>query len=679
MPVSPSLHVAAHMPGLLTLVPAALGVAAVVPGATTMGFMFNQAWLELFGYEADDVQGKDLADLPLWDAADSWARLREQLQDACAGEAGLVREVWMWLAGKRRARLRLSLRLAALDGTQWLLAAFQELPAAVEREIFREMVESSSEGMLLVEQRRIIECNHAAERIYGLSREQLLGIHPAELSPQYQPDGRLSAEAAENYLASALAGTAQRFRWQHRRGDGSLFPAEITLNPAHENLGAALENGRHVALIRDLTSEDQSASALLASEQRFRLLFEMAPVALSLIDGEKILAVNRQWHRLFGFDLNSVPDVDSWCRAVYPDPEYRAKAQRLWEQALMEIAEHQESPFAEMRVRVADGTLLNLLIGGARIGNEILVGHIDISRQRAAQSQLKQLNDELELRVASRTTELSQALDELRHTQRELVHAEKLAGLGALVAGVAHELNTPIGNAVMVASTLSDMNARFRDDVASGLRRSTLERFLAESAEASEVIERNLRRAAELIGSFKQVAVDQSSYQRRPFELGEVLHELRLTLSPTLRQAGVTLEEAIPSGLRMDSFPGPLTQVLMNLVNNAVLHAFDGMPAGRIELSAGAVPDQRVSIQVRDDGLGIAEEDLPRVFDPFFTTRLGRGGSGLGLHIVYSLVTDLLGGRVSIASTSGAGTCVTLELPLNAPLRDQRTESPSPA
>lgn len=678
MPTSPALDTPQALPDLLALVPVALCAASIEPDGSRAPFAFNQAWLELFGYSQAQVQGQDPAALPLWDGPDDWASLVDELGDA---HAECSRDLKMCLAGQRWGWLHVVARRARLDDRHWLLVTFQEPPPATsaELEIFREMVESSSEGMLLVEDGHIIECNRAAEQIYGLSRAQLLGIHPAQLSPEYQPDGRPSAEAAGQYLADALAGSAQRFRWQHLRGDGSLFPAEITLNPPHEPQGAGRTSGRHVALVRDLTNEDQSASALLASEQRFRLLFELAPVALSLIDGEKILAVNRQWHRLFGFDLAKVPDVDSWCRAVYPDEEYRTKAQRLWEQALMEIAEHQESPFAEMRVRVANGSVLNLLIGGARIGNEILVGHIDISRQRAAQSQLKQLNDELEQRVASRTTELSQALDELRHTQRELVRAEKLAGLGALVAGVAHELNTPIGNAVMVASTLGDLNNRFSAEIATGLRRSTLERFLAESAEASEVIERNLRRAAELIGSFKQVAVDQSSYQRRPFELGEVLHELRLTLSPTLRQAGVTLEEAIPPGLRMDSFPGPLTQVLMNLVNNAVLHAFDGMPEGRIELAARAEPGERVSIEVRDHGHGIAEQDLPRVFDPFFTTRLGRGGSGLGLHIVYSLVTELLGGRVAIASTPGCGTCVTLDLPLNAPLRDQRADNPSPA
>ena len=251
-----------------------------------------------------------------------------------------------------------------------------------------------------------------------------------------------------------------------------------------------------------------------------------------------------------------------------------------------------------------------------------------------------------------------------------------MASLGSLVAGVAHELNTPIGNAVMVASTLSGRQREFEAAIAGGLRRSTLDDFLANARENSEVLERNLRRAAELIGSFKQIAVDQSSYQRREFMLSDVLQEIALALSPTLRHNGSLLLDQTPPGLRLDSYPGPLGQVLINLVNNAVLHAFEPGAGGTVRIGAQLLDAGRVRVSVSDDGCGIAREQLKQIFDPFFTTKLGQGGSGLGLHIVYTLVTGLLGGRIEVHSAPGEGTRFTLDLPLTAPWEAAESGAP---
>ena len=173
----------------------------------------------------------------------------------------------------------------------------------------------------------------------------------------------------------------------------------------------------------------------------------------------------------------------------------------------------------------------------------------------------------------------------------------------------------------------------------------------------------------DLIAHFKQVAVDQTSAQRRPFDLAEVVGEVVLTLRPQFKATPYRIEVDIPPGIDMDSFPGPLGQVLTNLVNNALLHGFAGLPAGVVRIAAEAQGD-RVRIQVADNGRGIAPEHQSRVFDPFFTTRLGQGGSGLGLHIVYSIVTRVLGGRIDLASQPGEGTEITLEIPVIAPQQE---------
>ena len=177
---------------------------------------------------------------------------------------------------------------------------------------------------------------------------------------------------------------------------------------------------------------------------------------------------------------------------------------------------------------------------------------------------------------------------------------------------------------------------------------------------------RSLLRAQELVRSFKQVAVDQSSEKRRPFELGEMLHEIAVTLGPMLKASHCTLDIAPADTLRMDSYPGALGQILTNLIGNALIHAFPGHAGGRIVVSTQAQADS-VSIRIADNGIGIDESSLQRIFDPFFTTRLGTGGSGLGLYIVYNLVTCTLGGQIQVGSTPGSGTCFTLTLPCIAP------------
>lgn len=298
--------------------------------------------------------------------------------------------------------------------------------------------------------------------------------------------------------------------------------------------------------------------------------------------------------------------------------------------------------------------------------------------ERLAQSEqaLRDLNAELEERVDLRTDELSQVNAELEATvqnlksmQGHLVQSEKLAALGNLVAGVAHELNTPIGNGLMAVSTLAGRLAEFNAARTDGLRRADFETFIEQVGATSDIAIRNLNRAAELIGSFKQVAVDQTSAQRRKFDLAEVVDEIVVMLQPSLRHTPYRIEEAVPDGLVLDSYPGALGQVLTNLINNAVLHGFDGREHGVITIAATALPNERLRLTVSDDGCGMSAEQQKRIFDPFYTTRLGRGGSGLGLHISHTAVTHILGGEITVSSEVGAGTVFTLLLPLR-PLAD---------
>ena len=254
--------------------------------------------------------------------------------------------------------------------------------------------------------------------------------------------------------------------------------------------------------------------------------------------------------------------------------------------------------------------------------------------------------------------------------QAQLVQAEKNAALGGMVAGVAHELNTPVGNALMAATTIQHGVQDFRGRLAQGVRRSEFESFLELISGASEIAERNLHRAADLVGSFKQVAVDQTSDQRRRFDLSEVVREILLTLQPSLRCTPFTVHSDIIPGCEMDSYPGALGQVLTNLINNAILHGLAGRSAGSVQLGAH-VGEAAVDISVSDDGCGMAPEVRARIFEPFFTSKRGSGGTGLGLHICQGIVSRVLGGSISVHSSVGAGSTFTLHLPRVAPRSDE--------
>ncbi|TCT10612.1 HAMP domain-containing protein [Tepidamorphus gemmatus] len=263
------------------------------------------------------------------------------------------------------------------------------------------------------------------------------------------------------------------------------------------------------------------------------------------------------------------------------------------------------------------------------------------------------------------------ALAELRHTQRNLIDAEKLAALGGLVAGVAHEVNNPVGISLTVASTLQRRVDAFAAELATGqLRRSQLSDFVAGVGDAATQLVANLHRAGDLIQSFKQVAVDRSQTERRTVDLREATEQILASLRPGLKKLPVTVETDIPDGIPLDSYPGPYGQVVTNLFLNAMIHAFPDGAAGRIAIAARRSGADMVEICFSDDGCGMEPDVAARAFDPFFTTRRGSGGTGLGLHIVYNLVTQRLGGRIVLASEPGRGTCFRITLPLVAPNED---------
>ncbi|EAR07692.1 Signal transduction histidine kinase [Reinekea sp. MED297] len=322
---------------------------------------------------------------------------------------------------------------------------------------------------------------------------------------------------------------------------------------------------------------------------------------------------------------------------------------------------------------------------------EIHVGHddefADIAKELdTMRSALKESFDHLEDRVKERTEALTRVNQELTDTvitlegaKDSLVQTEKLAALGSLVAGVSHELNTPIGNGRVMSTALYQTTLQLKTLFEQGkMSRSMFENALDEILQGTGLIERNLQKAINLVESFKNIAVDRTSDQRRRFYINEFLMEIESTLHHIFRSRPHELVIDLGDDVELNSFPGVLSQIISNLINNALMHGFDQQDHGTVIVRNRHSKD-RLLIEIIDDGIGMSEPTLKRIFEPFFTTKMGKGGSGLGMHIVHNLVSGPLGGQLDVESELGKGTTVRIDIPLRAPIRDHEQSNPIPS
>ena len=279
---------------------------------------------------------------------------------------------------------------------------------------------------------------------------------------------------------------------------------------------------------------------------------------------------------------------------------------------------------------------------------------------------LRKLRDLIDRHAAAKV-EAQEALQQLKITQSELLRAEKLAALGSMVAGVAHELNTPIGNAMMAASTIDDSAKKFDQLRATGVTKSGLESFLVSIRQGAQLLFRNVQRAADLVSSFKRLSGVSDDRRRGTFELHEVVQSVIRELAPALKASPYVLINAVPDGVVITGYPDSLQEIMRALISNSLTHAFEGREHGTMRFRYEELDAEHIALIYRDDGIGMTPEVLNRIFEPFFTTKLGRGGSGLGLHIVHNLTTGLLGGGIDVSSSPGKGCEFQLRLPKDVP------------
>lgn len=403
-------------------------------------------------------------------------------------------------------------------------------------------------------------------------------------------------------------------------------------------------------------------AALRENEKKYRTLFEDSRDAIFITTPTgQILDANQAMLELFGYTNTEMMALNAV--EHYADPSDRARFRQVVEPT-------GSVRNFEVKFRRKDGTQMDCLMTAtvqrAEDGRILTYQGLirDITEQKRAQQLLAEYSRTLEREVAERTRELSQTLENLKNTQHQLVEAEKMAALGGLVAGVAHEINTPVGIGVTAASLLEDKTAAFRQTYQSGqMKRADLEKYLDTAGQSSGMILRNLNRAAELIQSFKQVAVDQSSEERRSFAVKAYLEEVLLSLRPKLKKTQHSIVINGDDSLTLNSYPGAFSQIVTNLVMNSLVHAYGPEEAGRLTFDFKQT-NGRFSFEYSDDGRGIPKESLSKIFDPFYTTKRGQGGSGLGLHIIYNLVTQKLGGIIRCESEAGQGTRFVIEMPI---------------
>jgi PAS domain S-box-containing protein len=525
-------------------------------------------------------------------------------------------------------------------------------------------------------------CNDAAAQTLEMTKEELLQVPVQDL---VHPD---ESEALEQHRRRALTSNAPLARTVHRlrRSDGAWASVHANL----ETIGGRITPAS-MLIVNQLQCQRATAPGVIVEAQRnFQLLAEasldmiarhrpdgqmlyVSPAAAALLGYEPHMLVGRT---LLDFchpdDLNSMTMAGEFVvSSEGKDDGFAFEDARIWLEIRGNVARLRCRLRHEAGHHIWCEQVITAIRDSAGKFEELVSVTRDITRIKLHETELEEINQDLEHRIRRRTNELQssnaelrEAMGQLERTRDQLVQAEKLSSLGELVAGIAHEINTPVGVGLTAASHLREKTEIFQCAFESGnMTRSALAAFVATADESSSITVTNLERAAHLIRSFKMVAADRSSETIRTVDLPSYMHEVLISLMPQLRKQKHTAVVRASMPYEITTAPGALSQVITNLVMNSIRHGFENMRDGQIEITISQNADESLRIRYADNGHGIPKEHIKRIFDPFFTTKRGQGGTGLGLNIVFGLVKTVLRGVVEVESTMGEGTAFTFNLP----------------
>ena len=521
-------------------------------------------------------------------------------------------------------------------------------------ESYRKLFEASVDGIYVTTPAgELLNANPSLARMMGYDSPQDLirGIGDVATSVYVHPAAREQYE-----FLMRRDGMVREFEYQVRARDGTVLWLSDSASAVRNEAG---EIARYEGVVRDITDQKRAEDAIAEGRRLLQQVIDTVPAVINVKDKNlRYVLMNRYMAGIF-----SIEPQDAIGRTT-SDLMSRYGARKTDEHDKRVLEAGRELGFYEEEYKDSAGNMrqwlvnkLPLLDADGEIERIVTVA-LDIGERKRGEQEMRKAKDAAEA-----------ALRNLRETQNSLIEAEKLAALGRLVAGIAHEVNNPVGISLTVASALERKTALFAGEVARGdLRRSSLNDYLETSRDASAQLVANLNRAGELITSFKQVAADRNYSDQRVFDLGDLTEQVVMSLRPGLRKHHLTLNVDCQPDLTMNSYPGPYGQVLTNLFLNSVAHAFPDGKAGAVDIRVRASGHDNVEVIFSDNGVGMSLDVRRRAFDPFFTTRRDQGGTGLGLHIVYSIVTTRLGGRLDLDSEPGGGTRIRMILPRVAPL-----------
>jgi len=521
-------------------------------------------------------------------------------------------------------------------------------------ESYRKLFETSIDGIYVTTPGgKLLNANPALARIMGYDRpEQLIeSIDDIAQNVYVNPAAR-----EEFQRLMQRDGMVREFEYQVRQRGGGILWLSDSATAVRDEKG---EVTRYEGTVRDITDQKRAEDAIAEGRRLLQQVIDTVPAVINVKDNQlRYVLMNRYMSGIFGIEPeDAIGRTTTELMSRYGAQKTDEFDKRVLEGGMQLGFYEDEYVDSKGQMRQWLVNKLPLLDTDGKVDKIVSVA-LDIGERKRS---------ELEMRKARDAAET--ALRNLRDTQASLIEAEKLAALGRLVAGVAHEVNNPVGISLTVASALDRKTANFAAEVERGdLRRSSLNEFLGTSRDASAQLVANLNRAAELIQSFKQVAADRNYSDQRTFDLADLTEQVVLSLRPGLRKRNLMLNVECQPNLVMTSYPGPYGQVLTNLFLNAVAHAFPDGRSGVVDIKVRESGKDNVEIVFSDNGCGMSLDVRRRAFDPFFTTRRDQGGTGLGLHIVYSIVTNRLGGRLDLDSEPGGGTRIQIILPRVAPL-----------
>jgi len=482
----------------------------------------------------------------------------------------------------------------------------------------------------------ILEVNQTFIDLFGYSLIEIMSMNINQLD--------ISKNKIRGYLIDIKNKEKSSFESKYRCKDGSIVELEISANFVD-----SLDEPIYVVFARDITERKIRQRELEKAYQenkdfldelreqgnRTNTILQTSIDAFWVMDGQgDILEVNEAFIDLFEYSLIEVMKMN------ISDLDFSRSKEEIQDH-LIEIKDKKKDRF-ESKYRSKDGNVVELEISATFVSS---------------------LDQPIYVVFARDITERKRRQKELDEVQKRLMQSEKMAALGRLVAGVAHEINTPLGIGVTVASYLAEMTQEIiRLYNSKQMTKNNLEEYLGSTLESTEMVLKNLENASELISKFKQVAVDQTNNKKREIELKEYLIDILISLKPRLKKSNHTIKMKCSDAIKVYTYPGAISQIITNLTINSLRHAFEDGECG--EISIEVREDKKlIELKYRDDGKGIPKEHIKKIFEPFFTTKRGQGGTGLGLNLVYNLVTSALGGKIRCESSSQIGTIFTIEIP----------------